>query len=211
MLHVGGVSEAIETYRAALHDPSTRSMASKRGASTIGEPPGDHPRVGIDETQHQPVRILSAEVIDAGQEVPFMPGEAVRLVVRYQLFEPVDFRIRLALRSQDNMVMMNRSTTDVLDGPLPAEPGPVELEFTINDLPLLDGIYRFAIVAETPDASHAFDRIIPPEAEFTVKGPDPAFGRVAMKVTGRLRAPIDAREPAGRRPSQAPLESTPVS
>ncbi len=184
MLHVGSVTEAIETYRAALHDPSTRSMPSKQGAAQTATPKAAS--VGVDDDIPKPVSLLSAEVLDAGQEVPFMPGESVRITVRYELIEPVDFRIRLALRSQDNMVMMNRSTTDVFDGPLPSTPGPVELQFTIDDLPLLDGTYRFAVVAETPDASHVYDRIIPREAEFTVKGPDPAFGRVAMNISGSI-------------------------
>jgi len=190
MLHVGSVTEAIETYRAALHDPSTRSMPSKDGAITSSAP-AKADSVGVDDAQPKPVSLLSAQVIDAGSEVPFMPGEAVKIVVAYDLIEPVDFRIRLALRSQDNMVMMNRSTTDVLDGPLPTTPGRVELRFTIDDLPLLDGTYRFAVVAETPDASHVYDRIIPNEAEFTVKGPDPAFGRVAMKVSGEVHSGAD--------------------
>ena len=187
MLHVGSVTEAIETYRAALHDPSTRSMPSKDGVpKSVGSAKADS--VGIDEAQPRPVSLLSAEVLDAGSEVPFMPGETVRIVVTYELVEAVDFRIRLALRSQDNMVMMNRSTTDVLDGPLPSTPGKVELRFTIDNIPLLDGTYRFAVVAETPDASHVYDRIIPTEAEFTVKGPDPAFGRVSMNITGEIGA-----------------------
>lgn len=205
MLHVGSVTEAIETYRAALHDPSTRSMPSKDGAARTAQKTAAS--VGVDNDQPKPVSLLSAEVVDASAEVPFMPGEAVRIVVRYELIQPVDFRIRLALRSQDNMVMMNRSTSDVFDQPLPTKPGPVELRFTIDDLPLLDGTYRFAVVAETPDASHVFDRIIPQEAEFTVKGPDPAFGRVNMNVSGSIhpglpgegkaaKANVDLRSPA---------------
>ncbi len=223
MLHVGSVGEAIETYRAALHDPSTRSMAARSGDRSSRTTSGDRPSTGADRTadEAQPVVIRSAEVVDAGEEVPFLPGETVRVVVRYRLIEPVEFRIRLALRSQDNMVMMNRSTTDVLDEPLPAEPGEVELRFAIDDLPLLDGTYRFAIVAETPDASHVYDRIIPPEAEFTVKGPDPAFGRVAMDISCSVHAepaePSDhptgdevdqgpATRPSRRRPAAGPVE-----
>ncbi|MGI9598906.1 MAG: ABC transporter ATP-binding protein, partial [Acidimicrobiales bacterium] len=61
MLHVGGVSDAIETYRAALHDPSTRSMASKNGtplgSRSVAEP-------GHDDAS-KPVSLISAEVIDA--------------------------------------------------------------------------------------------------------------------------------------------------
>ena len=184
MLHVGSVSDAIETYRAALHDPSTRSMAGRdravdhrpAGPAAVA-PTGDEPPAA------QPVVLLSGQVVDATPEVPFLPGERVRIRVRYRLVEPVDFRIRLALRSQDNMVMMNRSTSDVLDQPLPGEPGEVDLEFVIDDLPLLGGVYRFAIVAETPDAATVFDRIIPPEAEFAVRGPDPSWGRVNMAVS----------------------------
>ncbi|MGI9597388.1 MAG: hypothetical protein ACR2QK_14590, partial [Acidimicrobiales bacterium] len=185
MLHVGSVSDAIETYRAALHDPSTRSMASRNGGRAGPDPSADD---GGDQAS-KPVALLSAMVIDAANEIPFMPVERVRIVVRYRLAEPVDFRIRLALRSQDNMVMMNRSTTDVLDRPLPDRPGEVELEFTIDDLPLLDGTYRFAIVAETPDASHVYDRIIPQQAEFTVRGPDPSFGRVDMDISCSVTVP----------------------
>ena len=182
MLHVGSVSEAIETYRAALHDPSTRSMASTTGR-VVDEA---HPAKASAAETASPITLLSGQVIDASPEIPFMPGERIRIVVRYRMTEPVDFRIRLALRSQDNMVMMNRSTTDVLDGPLPSEPGEVELQFAINNLPLLDGTYRFAIVAETPDAGHVYDRIIPPAAEFSVRGPDPSFGRVDMDISGTV-------------------------
>jgi len=190
MLHVGDVDQAVEIYRAALHDPSHRSMsatASVAAHRVLDPGQEDRPR---------PVELLSARVVDAGPEVPFLPGETVRVEVRYRLIEPVDFRIRLALRSQDNMVMMNRSTTDVLDQPLPNTPGEVQLGFTIDDLPLLDGVYRFAVVAETPDAAQVYDRIIPPEAEFAVKGPDPAFGRVNMRVSATVSTPTSAAAPS---------------
>ncbi|MEM9561196.1 MAG: polysaccharide ABC transporter ATP-binding protein [Actinomycetota bacterium] len=179
MLHVGGVEEAVEVYRAALHDLSHRSGPSR---ATL-------PPTGVTEDLHEdgaPVRLLSGRVIDAQAELPFGPGETLRIVVRYRLVEPVPYRIRLAMRSQDNAVMVNRSTTDVLTRPLPDRPGDYELAFTIDDLPLLDGIYRFAFVAETPDAAHVWDRIIPPEGEFVVRGPDPAFGRVAVDMTAEL-------------------------
>jgi len=179
MLHVGEVDEAVEIYRAALHDLSHRSGPSRaalRPTGVVEDLDGDVP----------PVQLLDGRVIDAAAEVPFAPGETVRIVIRYRLRQPVDHRIRLALRSDDNAVMMNRSTSDVLDGPLPDQPGDYELSFTIDDLPLLSGTYRFAFVAETPDASHVWDRIIPPTGEFTVRGPDPAFGRVAVKIAGEL-------------------------
>ncbi len=178
MLHVGSVSDAIETYRAALHDPSTRSMARRNG-----QPAPHRPDSSAQQEEAKPVELIDGRVIDASGEVPFMPGERVRVAVRYRLNEPVEFRIRLALRSQDNMVLMNRSTSDVLQRPLPDQPGEVALEFVIDDLPLLDGTYRFAIVAETPDAGHVYDRIIPQEAEFSVRGPDPSFGRVNMDIS----------------------------
>jgi ABC-2 type transport system ATP-binding protein len=171
MLHVGDVATAIETYRAALHDPASRSMSSR----------SNRPQTD-DVGEWQPVKLLSGEVVGVDPDVPFTPGESVRVAVRYRLDEPVDFRIRLALRSLDNIVLMNRSTTDI-DVELPNEPGEVAVEFVIDDLPLLDGTYRFAIVAESPDASTTFDRIIPDAASFAVRGPDPAFGRVNMEVS----------------------------
>jgi ABC-2 type transport system ATP-binding protein len=195
MLHIGDVGQAVEVYRAALHDPVHRSSPSRTALAPTGVHESDDEGPG-------PIELLSGEVIDAGPEVPFLPGESIRVVIRYRMVEPVPFRIRMALRSQDNVVMMNRSTSDVLDRPLPAEPGDYEVTFTIDDLPLLDGVYRFAFVAETPDAATVWDRIIPPAGEFSVKGPDPSFGRVAMRVSGRIE-PLDAaprrrRVPAAR-------------
>ena len=201
MLHVGDVDQAIETYRSALHDPSHRSMPTRANAEAS--------RVLHDHESDRPrsVELIEGRVIDSGAEVPFLPGETVRITVRYRLVEPCDHRIRLALRSQDNLVVMNRSTTDVLDAPLPDRPGEYELAFTIDDLPLLDGVYRFAIVAETTDASQVYDRIIPPEAELVVRGPDPAFGRVAVKLSGRLVEPATAPSVPAANSGQA----TPVS
>lgn len=179
MLHVGDVGEAVDIYRAALHDVSHRSGPSR---STL-------PPTGVSEQideQVPPVELLDGRVLDTDPHVPFAPGQTVRIEVRYRLNRPVPHRIRLALRSDDNAVMMNRSTTDVLDHPLPDLPGEYELAFTIDDLPLLGGVYRLAFVAETPDAAEVWHRIIPPEGEFAVQGPDPAFGRVAVKLTGTL-------------------------
>lgn len=194
MLHIGDVGQAVEVYRAALHDPVHRSSPSRAALGPTGV------RDSGDEDGPQPVQLLSGRVVDAGPDVPFLPGESLRVVIRYRLVEPVPFRIRMALRSQDNAVMMNRSTADVLDHPLPDRPGEYEVTFTIDDLPLLDGVYRFAFVAETPDASTVWDRIIPPEGEFSVKGPDPSFGRVAMRISGRLE-PIGAAPDRPRRPA----------
>jgi ABC-2 type transport system ATP-binding protein len=190
MLHIGDVAQAVEVYRAALHDPNHRSGPSKTALAPTGvrESQDEGPR---------PIELLSGRVVDAGPEVPFLPGESLRIVIRYRIVEPVDFRIRMALRSQDNAVMMNRSSADVLDGPLPDGPGDYELTFTVDDLPLLDGVYRFAFVAEKPDASQVWDRIIPPEGEFSVKGPDPSFGRVAMKVSGVVGPAVATAGSAG--------------
>ncbi|MEL6983684.1 MAG: ABC transporter ATP-binding protein, partial [Actinomycetota bacterium] len=197
MLHVGDVGEAVEIYRAALHDLSHRS-----GPSRAALPPTGVTEATDDDVP--PVELLEGRVLDVDPEVPFGPGQQVRIVVRYRLNQPVDFRVRLALRSDDNAVMMNRSTTDVLDEPLPDRLGEYELAFTIDDLPLLNGTYRFAFVAETPDAGHVWDRIIPPQGEFAVRGPDPAFGRVAVKLTGTLSPAGDLDlEPLGERPLEA--------
>ncbi len=211
MLHVGDVDTAVEIYRASLHDPSARAGKGLAGGAVgpaaparqvtadtaVGSP------AGVDRAGEKAVTIEWAEVVGVDDDIPFGPGESIKVHVRYTLHRPVDFRIRLALRAQDNMVMLNRSTSDALPGPLPDRPGPVDLRFTIQDLPLLDGIYRFAVVAETPDAAHVWDRIIPPEAEFQVKGPDPSFGRVDMDVGFELVADrqIDLIDRSEVRPS----------
>ena len=205
MLHVGDVAEAVEIYRAALHDPAER--ARRRSALVSG--PDDH-RARAEPDDGPAVTIDLAEVVGADTAVPFTPGETLRVRLRYRLHRPCDFRIRLALRSQDNAVLLNRSTTDALTGALPSAPGPVDLTFTIDDLPLLDGVYRFAAVAETPDAATVYDRLIAPEAEFVVKGPDPSFGRVDMAARFEVAAgdgPIDL---ATSMEAAQPAEGAPV-
>jgi ABC-2 type transport system ATP-binding protein len=203
LLHDGDVDQAVEVYRSAVHDPSRRSVGAHIGDHDAGTGRVLHPH---EQGQARPVELLSAHVVDGGTEVPFEPGDRIRVVVRYRLIEPVEFRIRLALRAQDNVVMINRSTDDVLDRPLPDRPGVVEILFTLDDLPLLDGVYRFTVVAETPDAEQVFDRLIPDEAQFAVQGPDPSFGRVPAAIRGQIR-PLDITLDG---PSTEPLVPTPA-
>ncbi len=171
MLHVGDVDTAIEVYREALHGPAESS-------SPRSEPREQH------ETQPA-VSLLGAHIeadsptATVGPPV-FAPGASIEVAVAFRVNQSCDFRIRLVMRTEDNAILMNASTNEVLGGPITAD-GEGDARFTLRNVPLLDGKYWLTVAVESVDGNVTHDRIHR-LGEFVIKGPGAGYGRVQIDV-----------------------------
>ncbi len=173
MLYVGDVDTAIETYREALHGPSEEPKTADTADTKNEDRPNDGPFT-IDEVH----------IGDPSSETPqvFEPGQSVPVVVSYTARTSMAVRIRLVLRSAAGVVMINRSTLDILDRPISPPVGRNSIRFVLDRLPLLDGTYMFTVLIETPDGTTSLDRI-GKAGEIKVVGPGAGFGQVALDVS----------------------------
>lgn len=174
MLFVGDVDSAIDVYRAALHGPPE---------STKTEEEDDED--AADDTEHSgPVRIGHIRVGAAdpsGQAPVYKPGDSVPIRVVFHAREAMDVRVRIVLRTAAGVVLVNRSTSDILSEPVTCQVGKNAMRFILKNLPLLDGTYLLTALIETPDGSQTLDRA-GKAGEIKVVGPGAGYGQVSVDV-----------------------------
>jgi hypothetical protein len=171
MLHFGDPGDGVSIYRSAL------DRRSGIVQDIIDPTPG-----GL--SLQSPVKLTSVSLDPSrGQTGAFSPGEGLTVRVRIKASEPVPAaRARFILYSHDGILMANLSTFDIAGHDVENIPSGVsELAYTIDELPLMDGLYQISIVLQDPHETFEFDRL-DSIATFTVISGGPGTGRVAFKV-----------------------------
>jgi hypothetical protein len=171
MLHFGDPGDGVSIYRAAL------DRRSGIVQDIIDPTPG-----GL--AMQSPLKLTSVALDPShGRNGAFSPGEALTVRVRIQASEPVAAaRARFILYSHDGVLMANLSTFDVAGHDvLDIAVGVSELVYTIDELPLMDGLYQISILLQDPHETFEYDRL-DSVATFTVISGGPGTGRVAFKI-----------------------------
>jgi ABC-2 type transport system ATP-binding protein len=145
VVFIGDSDDAIKAHRAELSNRSADRTARTRN------------RPGTIE-QASPVRSVGTVFASGEVEPAVKPGDDVSLVTNLEVNESIAFRIRLSLRTEEGLVLLNRATTGLLGGPLQLEAGRHRLAFTLHHLPLRDGRYIIDVIVESEDGSRRFDR-----------------------------------------------------
>jgi ABC-type polysaccharide/polyol phosphate transport system ATPase subunit len=200
MLFEGNVNDAISAYREAVHGKRRAvSGTGAPGGSASGERPGSGD--GSQDNPTSNVSIVGTAIVDPGAATPtdrsrpapadqaqpdeeklvFAPGDTVRVDIHYRVHQPTDFRIRLILRTEDNRIMVNASSHQILGRPLQSTTGDWTASFDFCDLPLLDGTYWLTAAVESLDGKVTHDRLHR-LGQFEIKGPGPGYGRVQVEV-----------------------------
>ncbi len=164
-LYVGDVNEAIDLYRDALktdHKNNLRAAGQKLDESTV--------------------RVMGGEILGLGPDNAIKPGDPLSLQIRYEMSEPVEFRLRLQIKSGANVILMNQTTDHIFGKPLSGGPGKGQLQFLLERIPLAHGDYYFTIIAESPDGKKVIDHI-PKLDEFKVEGGGLGRGFVDIPVS----------------------------
>lgn len=164
-LFVGEVNEAIDLYRDALKTDHKNNL---RATGKI-----------IDEST---VRVVGGEIIGLGVGNSIRPGDPLSLRIRYEMTEPVEFRLRIQIKSGANVILMNQTTDHIFDKPLTGGPGKGQMQFLLERVPLADGNYYFTIIAESPDGKKVIDHI-PKLDEFKVEGSGSGRGFVDIPLS----------------------------
>ena len=171
MIHFGDVNEAVARYRQSLAD---------RGHQV----PEDHGRRPVDDHGNLYATLTETAVRGPAGETEFHTGDTVTFAASFttsQLCEQV--RVRLVIVDNHGMLLTNISTQDITGGDLDVSglaPNRHTVEFTIDDLPLLDGQYLVSFVLQSTDESEEYHRL-EQEENFNVQSGTAIGGRVAFK------------------------------
>ena len=88
----------------------------------------------------------------------------------------------LLIQARDGIAMIRQNTDHIVGEHLRVRPGEGEIRFALEDLPLLEDVYRITVVAREAETNNELDR--QNEATgFRVKGPAGDFGRVKATIT----------------------------
>ena len=170
LLFVGEPKEAIEVYRTALHGKLDAAPKHQREQGKFYV------------RKETAVELLEAQVVKPPEKEAFAPGDRVPFVVRYRVKEPCSFILFLLIQARDGNVMIRQNTNHIVGEPLRAQPGDGEMRFAIEDIPLLDDVYRITVVARESGTNDELDRQHE-AAGFRVKGSPGDFGRVAATIS----------------------------
>ena len=171
LIFLGDSDEAIKVHRAEL---SNRSAGRTERRSR----PEDSQRV--------PVRCVGTSFESGDIEPSVKPGDDVTLVTEVEVADNIEFRVRLTLRTEEGLVLLNRASTGLLGGPVQLPPGRHSLAFTLHDLPVRDGRYIVDVIVESADGKTRFDRD-GGAASFHVESGTRGLGLVVVKVSCRLQ------------------------
>lgn len=170
LIFLGDSEEAIKVHRAEL---------SSRSADRNERSSGDR------DDRRAPVRSAGTRFASGELEPAVRPGDDVALITDVVVGERVEFRVRLSLRTEEGLVLLNRASTGLLGRPVDLEPGRHSLAFTLHALPLRDGRYIVDIVIESADGKERFDRD-GGAASFQVESGTRGLGLVVVDMSCQL-------------------------
>ncbi|MDH4279438.1 MAG: ABC transporter ATP-binding protein [Acidimicrobiia bacterium] len=191
LLYIGEPREAIDVYRTALHGKLDAAPADQRHTGRFYV------------KKENAVELIDAQVMKPPDQDGFFPGDRVPFVVRYKVREPCEFVLYLLFQARDGNPMIRLNTNQIMGERLRVEPGDGEIRFALEDLPVLDDVYRITIVARDAQTNEELDR--QNEATgFRVKSRHKGdLGRVKATITyegtdgpGRHRSPSSDAAPA---------------
>ncbi len=170
MIHFGDVNEAVTRYRQSLADRG-HQVPDDHGQRPVG--PDGEPLASLKQTA----------VRGPGGETEFKTGDTITFVASFTTQPQLDYvRARLVLHDHQGMLLTNISTSDITGGDLDVrQAGGKEhtVEFTIDNLPLLDGQYMASFVLQSPDEADEYHRI-DQKLSFNVSSSSAIGGRVAF-------------------------------
>ena len=190
VIFLGDSEDAIKAHRTELSDRS----AARAARSEHGE-----------EDLQSAVQAVGTRFASGDVEPDVGPGDDVTLITEVEVVEPVEFRVRLGLRTEEGLVLLNRASTGLLGGPLNLPAGRHSLAFTLHRLPLRDGRYIIDITIESSNGKKRYDRD-GGAASFNVNSGTRGLGLVVAKVSCEL---LDAEaEPEPGTPHAVPSTDT---
>ncbi len=169
LLFIGEPREAIDVYRTALHGKLDAAPAGQR----------HNGRFYVQK--ETAVELIEAQVLKPPDQEAFSPGDRVPFVVRYKVKEPCEFVLFLLIQARDGNPMIRQNTNHIMGERLRVEPGEGEIRFALEDLPLLEDVYRITIVARDAETNDELDRQNE-AAGFRVKGQKGDLGRVKATI-----------------------------
>lgn len=146
LLFIGEPREAIDVYRTALHGKLDAVPAHQRHLGRLYM------------KKETAVEFIDAQVLKPPDQEGFKPGDRVPFVVRYKVREPCEFVLYLLIQARDGNPMIRQNSNQIVGERLRVEPGEGEIRFALEDLPLLDDVYRITIVARDPETNEELDR-----------------------------------------------------
>ncbi len=190
LVFVGESEQAIRVHRDEL---------SGRSAARADRPARET------QVSEAPVRVVGAEFETGDIEPSVKPGDDITLLARIEVAEPTEFRVRLSMRTEEGLVLLNRASTGLLGGALDLDPGMYGLAFKLHDLPLRDGLYIVDVIVESTDGKKRFDRK-GGAASFRIDSGTRGLGLLVVKVSCELlddnrdpvATPVPAAVAAGR-------------
>ncbi len=146
LLFIGEPREAIDVYRTALH-----------GKLDVA-PAGQQHNGRFYVKKENAVEIVEAQVLKPPDREGFLPGDRVPFVVRYKVREPCEFVLYMLIQARDGNPMIRQNTNHIVGERLRVQPGEGEVRFALEDLPLLDDVYRITFVARDAETNEELDR-----------------------------------------------------
>ena len=172
LLFVGEAEEAISVYRA--------SLASDGAARNQAKAPAD--------SATAPVMAIGGRFLEDDSEPTVKPRGSLHFVVQLQSFEKVPARVRINIRTEEGLVLINQATAKLLGHPLELEPGSTDLTFDFNEIPLRDGRYFVDVMVESPDGKDVFHRL-GEAASFRIASDNRHLGLVDLDIRCKLGGP----------------------
>lgn len=170
LLYIGEPREAIDVYRTALHGKLDAAPADQRHQGRFYV------------KKEAAVELIEAQVLKPPDQEAFSPGDRVPFVVRYKVREPCEFVLYLLIQARDGNPMVRQNTNHIVGERLQVQPGEGEIRFALEDLPLLEDVYRITVVARDAATNDEFDRQNE-AAGFRVKGSNGDLGRVKATIS----------------------------
>lgn len=146
LLYIGEPREAIDVYRTALHGKLDAAPADQRNSGRFYV------------KKENAVELIEAQVLKPPDQDDFLPGDRVPFVIRYKVREPCEFVLYLLIQARDGNPMIRQNTNHIMGERLRVQPGDGEVRFALQDLPLLEDVYRITVVARDAETNDELDR-----------------------------------------------------
>ncbi len=195
LLFVGPSEESVQLYR----DTMAKRQGHRSGTTNLpnalkNRSPRD------DDAPPPPVQVVDASLDDPlPDEVTYRPGQDVKLWVEVEVDDPIDFRLRLALRNQEGFALVNRSSNSLRPEGLNLGAGRHRIAFTFEAIPLQSGVFHLVAFTESPDGSERYGDPVPVgdlRVDGGIKGVGPLLVTMTMSLdhesTGPARSPRSA-------------------
>jgi ABC-2 type transport system ATP-binding protein len=178
LVTMGGAAEALHTYHERL---VALGAVADPGADGSAEAVGSHLRrirLGDANLEHP----------GTGSRAYLVPGESLSVQVPFEAMEETaDVVFGIAIRDQQGNLVY-RSDTAELEQTFDAPVGVGRVDFTFDNLPLLEGSFDVGIVVS--DRTGVVIDVKDQAARFDVMNPGRATGTVALGLRAEIRSPI---------------------